>query len=81
MRWAQEQRLNFIAERLVLDGFINRSDLVCKFRISTPQASIDIREFKRQHPDAIVYDASLKRYVVAVDTHPTGAHTKQESHE
>lgn len=65
MNWAREQRMNFITERLAVVGAINRVDLVAKFRISTPQASLDLRQYQIDHPNAMFYDKSKRRYVVA----------------
>lgn len=63
MRWAQQQRMKFIASQLAVGGYINRSHLVEEFQISTPQASIDLRAFQQINPAAMVYDKTLKRYV------------------
>ena len=63
MRWAQEQRLSFIGERLLDGGAINRSDLIEKFRISAPQAATDFRAFNEKHPGAMRYDNRRKAYV------------------
>jgi DeoR/GlpR family transcriptional regulator of sugar metabolism len=63
MRWFEEQRMEWIAETLRVFGFINREHLQRKFGISQPQASKDLQTFARQHPGAIAYDLSSKRYV------------------
>lgn len=63
MRWFEQHRLEWIAETLRVFGFINREHIERKFGLSTPQASNDLREFQRLHPDAMVYDKSAKRYV------------------
>ena len=57
----------WIAETLRVFGFINREHLMRKFRISQPQASIDLSEFMRAHPGAMTYDLSAKRYVTNDD--------------
>lgn len=62
MRWAQEQRLSFISEHLAEAGFVNRRHLVEKFRISTQQASLDLREFQLLYPAAMRYNNRSKRY-------------------
>jgi hypothetical protein len=62
MRWAQRQRIDFIAERLRVRGFVNRADLQVKFEISTPQASTDLREFQALYPNAMTYNTRTKRY-------------------
>lgn len=63
MRWAQEQRLSFIGERLLDAGAINRSDLIERFRISAPQAATDFRIFNEKHPGVMRYDNHRKAYV------------------
>lgn len=64
--WCKEQRLKWIGEMLYVYGFINRGHLERKFRISTPQASADLQEYKRMYPDAIEYDRSMKHYTSPV---------------
>lgn len=63
MRWAQEQRLAFILQRILAGETINRRDLMDKFKISLPQASTDLNLFKEKHPVAMRYDATRKAYV------------------
>lgn len=63
MRWAQRQRVAFIGERLMTAGAVNRGDLVRKFGVSVPQASVDFRRFHELHPGAARYDATRKTYV------------------
>lgn len=53
----------WIAETLHVFGFINRDHLVRKFGISVPQASIDLNAFLKEHPLAMTYDLSTKRYI------------------
>lgn len=62
-RWFQQYRLDWIAESLRVFGFINRDHIQRKFGISRPQASADLAAFTRQHPRAMVYDLSTKRYI------------------
>lgn len=62
MRWAQQQRLMFIADRLKSSGFVNRQDLVDHFRISIPTASADLKSFLKARPRAMRYNPSSKRY-------------------
>lgn len=47
-----------------------------KFGVSTPQASVDIREVMRRWPDLMEYDTSLKRYI---DTSAIRAAKQKES--
>lgn len=62
MRWFQRHRMEWITETLRVFGYINREHLELKFGISTPQASVDLQQFQKLHPDAIVYNTSSKRY-------------------
>lgn len=60
--WSVLQRLRFIDFRLSWDGRINRSDLVEVFRVSVPQASLDLREYMDRAPGNVEYDKSRKFY-------------------
>lgn len=61
-RWFKNYRMEWIAEMLDIYGFINREHLMKKFGISTPQASKDLNDFMRQHPDKMQYSLREKRY-------------------
>lgn len=63
MRWAEQQRLAFIGERLLAGTTVNRKDIMEKFSVSTPQASLDLRHFDERHPGAMKYDNRRKCYV------------------
>lgn len=63
LRWGIERRLEFIDFRLFWEGRINRSDLMDRFGISTPQASADIARYQELASANITYDPSLKRYL------------------
>jgi hypothetical protein len=63
MRWALKQRMDFIRERLRFVGTINRGDIVLKFGVSVPQASLDLSAFRKLHPDAMRYDLTRKTFV------------------
>jgi hypothetical protein len=65
MAWCDDQRQAWIAEMLAIYGFINRQHLHRKFRISTPQASQDLKRFLRAHPGVMHYDYVRKCYVPA----------------
>lgn len=67
MNWFTDQRQRWIAETLGIFGFINREHIERKFGVSTPQASGDLREFQKRNPNAIIYDATAKRYVALAD--------------
>ena len=62
MRWFEQHRQDWIAEALRVYGFINRGHLERKFGISTPQASLDLSRFQRDHRGAMSYDVNTKRY-------------------
>lgn len=62
-RWFTNHRMEWIAETLRIFGFINRDHIKRKFGISTPQASLDLREFQKLNPKSVVYDLQNKRYV------------------
>lgn len=63
MKWFAQHRQEWIAETLRVFGFINREHIELKFGVSTPQASLDLREFQKANPKAIEYDTSQKRYL------------------
>lgn len=54
--------MNFIAERLLDFGHFRRGDICARFGISVQQASVDIRKYRADHPGAVRYNASAKRY-------------------
>jgi DeoR/GlpR family transcriptional regulator of sugar metabolism len=62
-RWFENQRIAWIAEMLLIYGFINREHLVRKFGISVPQASKDLSSFAKNSSGGMVYDLSKKCYV------------------
>lgn len=64
------RRLEFIELRLFWEGRINRSDLVETFEISTPQATLDLREYQTHAPNNIVYDVRQRAYLAAPDFRP-----------
>ncbi|HTF64907.1 MAG TPA: hypothetical protein VK638_19695 [Edaphobacter sp.] len=61
-RWFWKQRMAWIEETLYIFGHINREHLERKFGISTPQASKDLQDFQKRHPDKAAYNLSSKRY-------------------
>lgn len=63
MRWAMKQRMDFVRERLRFVGTINRRDLVEKFDMSSPQASADLKTFRRLNRGWMRYDKSKKTFV------------------
>ncbi len=62
-RWSVEKRLEFVDFRLYWDGRINRGDLVKRFGISVPQASMDLRNYQEAAPSNVYYDKTEKAYV------------------
>lgn len=69
-RWGQDRRLEFIDFRLLWEGRLNRSDLTSFFRISVPQASLDMAKYQEIAPDNMTYDRTLKTYVASPDFKP-----------
>jgi hypothetical protein len=60
--WFAEQRQAWIKESLEIFGAVRREHVMKKFRISTAQASLDLRETKGRWPDLMEYDLSEKIY-------------------
>jgi predicted DNA-binding transcriptional regulator YafY len=69
-RWGQDRRLEFIDFRLLWEGRLNRSDLTSFFRISVPQASLDLSAYQDLAPDNMTYDRTLKAYVASSSFKP-----------
>lgn len=67
-RWFQKHRQEWIEETLRVFGYINRKHLMIKFGISTPQASLDLKKYQKDHPD-VSYNLSQKRFEVPEDGH------------
>jgi hypothetical protein len=61
MNWYQERRLDWIEDRLLSAGTLQRSDIMTYFGVSLPQASKDIQAYQRLNK-ALVYDKSAKVY-------------------
>lgn len=58
--WGQERRLEFIDFRLLWEGRLNRADITEFFRISVPQASLDLAKYQEIAPGNMVYDRTQK---------------------
>ena len=56
-------RFEFIEWRLFWEGYLNRSDLENRFGISTPQASVDLKNYRDAAGENIEYNATEKRFV------------------
>lgn len=69
VRWGVAQRFEFIEWKAYWDGRLNRGDLEREFAISTPQASIDLRNYQEAAPGNIEYDSSEKAYVATGSFH------------
>ncbi|WLH51306.1 WYL domain-containing protein [Pseudomonas tolaasii] len=69
-RWGQDRRLEFIDFRLLWEGRLNRADLTNFFRISVPQASLDLSAYQELAPDNMTYDRTLKTYVASATFTP-----------
>jgi hypothetical protein len=61
-RWFRNHRQDWISETLRVFGFINRFHIEKKFGLSLPQASLDLQLFIKNHPGAIEYNKTTKRY-------------------
>ena len=70
VRWGVAQRFEFIEWRAYWDGRLNRGDLEREFNISTPQASVDLRNYQEASPGNIEYNSSEKAYVATSNFSP-----------
>ncbi|MBU1333333.1 MAG: WYL domain-containing protein [Alphaproteobacteria bacterium] len=68
--WGQAKRFEFMEWRLFWTDRLNRKDLELEFGISTPQASIDLRNYQEVAPNNLAYDSTLKSYVRAEKFEP-----------
>ncbi len=64
LRWGVGKRLEFIEFRLFWEGRVNRSDLMEQFGISVNQASADLNRYIGLAPENMVYDKSVRTYVL-----------------
>lgn len=67
-----KRRLWFISDILATRGAFNRSDLCNAFGISVPQASKDIQNWMKRHPNTAIYNKSTKRYEISSVTDGKG---------
>lgn len=63
-QWFKNRRQEFIHTTFKQFGQIRRADLMREFDISSPLASLDIREFLESKPPFVRYDVSAKMYVL-----------------
>ena len=73
--WFARHRQDWIAETVRIFGFINREHIERKFGVSTPQASMDLRQYQDENPGMIDYNRSTKRYE-AILSDSSGIRTK-----
>lgn len=64
MRWQTRQRMGFIRDTAAQNGRVSRADIAKKYGVSTQTASADIGNYRALFPGMLVYDKSLKTYVV-----------------
>lgn len=69
-RWGVAQRFEFIEWRLYWVGRLNRGDLEERFKVSTPQASVDLRDYQEAAQGNMAYDQTEKAYLPTVDFTP-----------
>ncbi|EKN3755814.1 WYL domain-containing protein [Yersinia enterocolitica] len=68
--WGQQRRLEFIDFRLLWEGRLNRSDITTFFRISVPQASLDLAKYQELAPFNASYNRTQKSYIATPDFKP-----------
>lgn len=68
--WTQNRRFEFIEWKLFWEGQLNRSDLEGAFEISTPQASVDLRNYRELAGANIDYDATERAFVPKANIKP-----------
>jgi len=71
MRYFANLRVEWIAESLLIYGFIQRQHIMKKFVVSAPQASNDLREFLKRHKGVAFYNVKSKRYELVKPTRAT----------
>lgn len=62
-RGTQATRFEFMDWKLFWEGRLNRGDLQARFGISTPQSSVDIRDYRAGVEGAVDYDSTAKVFV------------------
>lgn len=71
--WGQDRRLEFIDFRLLWEGRLNRADITDFFRISVPQASLDLAKYHEMAPGNAYYDRNQKTYIANAGFKPVFA--------
>jgi len=62
MSWSQQQRMNFIREKIASDGYVNRLDVIDRFEVSFQCVSADFKWLMNNEPDLMAYNLTTKRY-------------------
>ena len=62
LSWGVRSRLEFIEWKAYWEGRLNREDLENQFRISTPQASVDLKNYRERAPGNIEYNPAERAY-------------------
>ncbi len=70
LRWGLSRRLEFVEWRLFWEGRVNRRNIEVKFRISTPQASIDLNKYIDIAGENISYDKTERTYIPSNNFRP-----------
>jgi hypothetical protein len=70
LSWTLLKRFEFIEWRIYWVGRLNRRDLEQAFQISTPQSSVDLRNYQQAAPGNIEYDSTEKAYLPTRDFSP-----------
>lgn len=70
LKWSQERRLQFIDFRLQWERRLNRRDLTTFFKISVPQASMDIALYTELARGNLTYDNSSRMYLASPQFSP-----------
>lgn len=79
LKHAQRERLLYLDRCFTWRGRANRRDLMANFGVSVSQAAIDFRTYLAvAGPDAPVYDAGQRTYLVRPDHHPLAPETLKD---
>ena len=80
MRWSILQRFEFIEFRLLWEGYINRKDIIERFKVSVPQASTDLKQYKKKAPGNMLYNRRGKKYFATSKFNPVFISTDAKSY-
>jgi hypothetical protein len=70
-RYAYEARQRFLDGLLFWEGRVNRRDLIDTFRVSQPQAALDLKAYLAALPPGqVIYDTRKRRYEAAATFEP-----------